>query len=680
MEYDQRDLGNLDAVLAGMDNPLAFLQGLFVSSPVPLQIYSREGRSLVVNHAFMDLFRTAPPPDYNIFKDENAVRSGVTESIKRAFAGELVTLPITWYDPRDLEHVKPTAGRRVAIQTTFFPWSERPAGPVSYVGVFHKDVTQELVRELELRRLMDSNIIGILTFDATGGIFDANDHFLQMVGYSRDDLQAGTLRWDLLTPKKYRSSDERALGQLATRGVCEPYEKEYMRKDGQVISVLFGAAMTQKDGIRGIAYVEDISERKHAQRALLSSERRFRALAENSFEVIKLVSADGLILYCSPSAERVLGEPAETMVNRSIFEGMHPDDVAAARASFEQTLATPGVPIFSRLRRKHKNGGFRTLDLVRVNWLHDPAVAAVVANFRDVTDRLALEEQFLQAQKMEAIGRLAGGIAHDFNNLLSIILSYATFAVEQLTLDEELRSDIVEIRHAAERAALLTSQLLAFSRRQVMSPRIVDLNQVVGGAENLLRRVIGEDVELSTQLADALGTCSLDPNQLEQALLNLVINARDALPDGGKITIETANVVLDEDYARTRTDVAPGKYIMLAVSDNGTGMSKAVQERIFEPFFTTKEPGKGTGLGLATIFGIVKQSAGHIWVYSEVDHGTTFKLYFPRSAGQPKVDSPEAPRGELSGREVVLLTEDDASVRQVARKILQRGRLHRARR
>lgn len=282
------------------------------------------------------------------------------------------------------------------------------------------------------------------------------------------------------------------------------------------------------------------------------------------------------------------------------------------------------------------------------------------------------EAQLRHAQKMEAVGRLAGGVAHDFNNILSAILSYTDLLLDDLKPTDPLREDIEEIEKAGQRAAELTNQLLAFSRQQLLEQRAVDVNQILGGIEKMLRRLLGADVELTLLPAPAVGTVMADPGAIEQILVNLVVNARDAMPTGGKLTIETRNTELDEDYAREHLDVTPGQYVMFAVSDTGAGMDRETQARVFEPFFTTKDKDKGTGLGLSTTFGIAKQSGGHIWLYSEPGKGTTFKVYLPRAENAPETSSSPPSAQSSRGHETILLVEDDDQVRAVARTILRR--------
>ncbi len=300
-------------------------------------------------------------------------------------------------------------------------------------------------------------------------------------------------------------------------------------------------------------------------------------------------------------------------------------------------------------------------------------ITRVQGALQDIDESHKLDEQFRQAQKMDAVGRLAGGIAHDFNNLLSVILSYTDIILEDLAPADPIRNDIVQIHDAGKRASELTRQLLTFSRQQVVQPRVLDLGQVVHGMQRMLGRLLGEDIELAFLAARLVGLVYVDPSQIEQVILNLAVNARDAMPRGGKLTLELADVELDEAYAADHHGVEPGWYVMLAVADTGIGMSATTRDRIFEPFFTTKDKGKGTGLGLAAVFGVVHQSRGHIWVYSELGHGTTFKVYLPRTE-RPRVDEkpPPLPTAKLRGSETILVVEDDDQVRTMTCTILRR--------
>jgi two-component system cell cycle sensor histidine kinase/response regulator CckA len=410
--------------------------------------------------------------------------------------------------------------------------------------------------------------------------------------------------------------------------------------------------------------------RLRADQLRSESETRFRRLFESGLVGITVADSSGAIREANQAFLAMVGYgAADVAEGRVSWAEMTPPEWLHLNVAAGEQLRTGGV---ARPWEKEyvRRDGSRVPVLVGVATLDGGYNISVVL---DLSERKGLEAQLRQAQKMEAIGSLASGVAHDFNNILSVVLSCTTFALGDLKPGDPMKADLEEVKRAGERAVGLTGQLLAFSRKQMLQPRVLDLNQVALGMETMLRRLLGESVDLSLLTAHKLGKVYADPGQVEQVLMNLVVNARDAMPEGGKVTIETVNAELDAGYAATHLGVTPGPHVMLAVTDTGVGMDAVTQARIFEPFFTTKEKGKGTGLGLSTAFGIIKQSGAHIWVYSEPGKGTTFKVYFPRtdltaveSASEPP------PPSTLRGSETILLVEDEDQVRAVARTILRR--------
>jgi PAS domain S-box-containing protein len=397
---------------------------------------------------------------------------------------------------------------------------------------------------------VESNIIGIATGDLDGKVIDANDAFLALLGFTKEDVAAGSMRWDALTPPEYREADRLAVEQLLSTGVAPLWEKQFIRKDGSRVPVLIGVAT-------------------------------------------------------------LTGMSGET-----------------------------------------------------------EAVSFIV----DITERKKLEQQLRQAQKVEAIGHLAGGIAHDFNNLLGIIIGYSEIFEERLGLDDPLRPKAEQIKKAGRRAASLTRQLLAFSRQQALEPRVLDLNAVIADTLKMLRRLIDENVELVAVPEPAVGRVSADQGQIEQIIMNLTVNARDAMPRGGKLTISTGNAEMDDAFVRRNPGAVPGSYVVLSVGDTGCGMDHETQAHIFEPFFTTKGEGKGTGLGLATVYGVVKQSGGYISVESEPGKGSTFRIYLPRIQEPVASAAPvEDGKKRAPGCETVLLVEDAHVLRELARELLEAG-------
>jgi len=411
---------------------------------------------------------------------------------------------------------------------------------------------------------------------------------------------------------------------------------------------------------------------RSAQEGLRRSEINFRSLVTNAPYGICRCDSAGQLLHSNPALQNMLGYPATELVGRHLG-GLYADTHQWFQLADYLRAGEPFNGLIVEWKRKDE-----TPIVVRVSGraVSDGANGRVFELYaEDVTERRALEQQLRHSQKMEAVGRLAGGIAHDFNNLLMVILGYSEFLLERVGPEPSLRAPAQEISNAAQRASSLTRQLLAFSRKQMLAPKILDLNGVVTENLKMLNRMIGEDIDLVMVPGADLGAVRADAGQIEQVIMNLAVNARDAMPAGGKLTLETSNVSLDEDYARFHAPLKPGNYVMLAISDTGAGMDAETQSHIFEPFFTTKGT-KGTGLGLSTVYGIVKQSGGYIWVYSEQEKGTTFKIYLPRIAD--KAESPvqvvapkEVPAAE-PGTETILLVEDEANLRYLAGQFLEK--------
>jgi PAS domain S-box-containing protein len=402
-------------------------------------------------------------------------------------------------------------------------------------------------------------------------------------------------------------------------------------------------------------------ERKQAEEALRASEQRFRAIVDATNDLIAVLELDGAIRYVSPGIEHVLGWQAEDKVGTNAFDDVHPDDSGRAWEHFTNAAAAQsgrgGRPTAFRVR--HRDGSWRQVEAVASNLTHDPAVRGIVVSIRDVGERTRLEEELLQSQKMEAVGRLAGGVAHDFNNLLTAIAGYTALALEGLEPGHAVERDLVEIEHAVARAADLVDQLLAFSRRKVIRPTVLDLNDVVRSMDPILELLMGPNVRFETHLTTAAAGVRADRTQLEQIIVNLVVNAVDALGDtGGRLMLSTGSAHITPQTPGA-VGVAPGQYLVLRVADDGQGMDGATRARVFEPFFTTKEPGRGTGLGLSTVYGIATEAGGHVTITSRPGRGTTVRVYLPAVAtvAAPVATEPIAPLTAPGGNETVLMSE-----------------------
>jgi len=426
----------------------------------------------------------------------------------------------------------------------------------------------------------------------------------------------------------------------------------------------------------------DITERKRTELALRRALRSRTVLSRCNQTLVRATDEQRFLQDVCDIIVDSGGYRAARIALRSAGEGGHCEEVERASAGDAGAARTDTDATLS-LELRNRDSVIGTLIIcpdeldafdAEERALFEEIASDICYGIETLRARLAhasTEEQLVAAQRLEAVGRLAGGVAHDFNNLLSVIMTYSGFISEQLHKSDPIREDIGQIREASERAATLTRQLLAFSRTQIMEPQVTNVNEVIAGIESMLRRLLGEDVDIEVHLAGDLGNVMADPGQLEQVLMNLAVNARDAMPHGGKLTLETDNVDLDEDYAQGHISVRPGRYVKISVADTGTGMSAETRSRIFEPFFTTKDKGKGTGLGLSMVYGIVKQSGGNIWVYSEPGHGTTFKVYLPRVDAAVLDRRSTRAAASPTGDEMILLVEDEPSVRRAAERILR---------
>jgi PAS domain S-box-containing protein len=538
---------------------------------------------------------------------------------------------------------------------------------------------QGLDTEQDLRRMAtvvrDSNdAITIQDFD--GRITAWNRGAELMYGYSEAEALAGNI--DLLTAPGKIAEQQDFIRRLVAGEAITSFETQRLTKDGRVLDVWMTVTKLMDDAGNpvGLASTErDITARKRAEEALRESEEKYRRLIENSPNLIYTINAEGVLTFVSSTWTTHLGHLVTQVTGQPFRSFVHPDDLASCQAFLETALKTGQCKSGIESRWHHADGSWRW-HFQSGSPIRDQAgtVVGLQAITTDITERKRAEEeretlqaQLRQAQKLESIGRLAGGVAHDFNNMLCIIIGRAEMALEKLGSADPTRSDLLEIIMAGRRSADLTRQLLAFARKQIIAPKVLDLNDTVGGMLTMLQRLIGENIDLRWKPGANVWPVKMDPSQVDQILANLVVNARDAITNVGKVTIETEKVEIDAVYCATHADAAPGSYVMLAVSDNGRGMDQEVMAQIFEPFFTTKAVGQGTGLGLATVFGIVKQNQGFIDVHSEPGKGTTFKLYLPR---HELAEAPPA-EGQIitetpTGTETILLVEDEQALLELA--------------
>ncbi len=543
-----------------------------------------------------------------------------------------------------------------------------------------RKVSEKAMRDSEarIRAIIDTALDALIGMNAKGIITEWNPRAEVIFGWARREA-IGQNFADLIIPARYREAHERGLRHFMDTGegpvLNRRVELTGLRRDGTEFPAEFTISPLQRGKTYVFnAFLSDITERKRAEEIRV----RLASIVESSEDAIISKTLDGVVTSWNMGAEHTFGHSADEVIGRPIEFLIPQDRLDEESQIIERLKQGERVTHFETIRRR-KDGKEINISLTISPIMDGEGRAMGFSEIaRDITEQKSLEAQLRQSQKMEGVGQLAGGIAHDFNNLLTVINSYSAMMLGELDFSNSFaRNGIEQIKEAGHRAASLTRQLLMFSRQQVLEPKVLDLNEVVSNIAKMLRRLIGEDITQVLCLHPALGRVKIDPGQMEQVIMNLAVNARDAMPAGGQLTIETENVELDNAYACTHALVQPGSYVMLAVSDTGCGMDAGTQARIFEPFFTTKGPTSGTGLGLATVDGIVKQSGGNISVYSELGKGTTLKIYLPRieeSSELPELGT--APAEIHRGTETVLLVEDDEMVRALAQAILERYGYH----
>ncbi len=561
-------------------------------------------------------------------------------------------------------------GTTITLLTSKVPLHDAEGRVTGILGAY-MDISERsraearrLESEARYRRLFESAKDGVLLLDAdTGRVLDANPSLLELVGTTLDALQGRPI-WTLGFLDALLG-DEARFAEIRDRPDLRHAELALRATDGRTVDVELVSNVYESSQGRVVQFnIRDVSARKGAQASLA----RLSTAVEQSAEAIVITDAEGTIVYVNPAFESSTGYSREEALgqNPRILKSGRQDPAFYGRM---WAALARGEVWRGRITNRRKDGAL-VEEVATISPVRDAAgrVVNYVAVKRDVTHETRLEERLFQSQKLEAVGRLAGGVAHDFNNLLGVILGYTEILMRESSAGD--RRKLEQVHRAAQRGANLTRQLLAVSRKQAIEPKVLDLNLVLQDVEEMLRRLLGEDVDLGLVPGSDLGQVKADPGQVQQVVMNLCVNARDAMPGGGLLRIETANAEIDEHAAAQHTPMEPGRYVMMAVSDTGSGIDDETMARIFEPFFTTKEPGRGTGLGLAIVYGIVKQAGGFVWVYSEVGQGTTFKVYLPRvdEIAEPAAAPPTSPAGR--GSEVILLVEDEASLRELAREIL----------
>jgi PAS domain S-box-containing protein len=533
--------------------------------------------------------------------------------------------------------------------------------------------------EIRLRTVLDTAVDGVILIDAVGRVLTFNPACEKLFGYRADEVIGQNVK--MLMPEPYHGEHDGYLGNYHKTGKAKIIgigrEVVGRRKDGTTFPMELSVGEAKEEGAPVfVGIIRDLTERKRAEQATREVAARLRAVVDTAVDGVILINAKGLVLMFNPACERLFGYIAEEVIGENVkmlmpepFHNEHDRYLANYVGTGEAKIIGIGREVVGR----RKDGSTFPMDL-SVGEAKQEGESIFVGIVHDLTERTRIHQQLAQAQKMEAVGQLSGGIAHDFNNLLTVIIGNAETLTGKLEPRPDMKRLAEAIIGAGERGAELTQRLLAFSRRQMLQPIEIDCNRMVEGMREILRRTLSEDIEIRVTLENELWSAFADPAQLENAILNLALNARDAMPEGGCLTLSTANVPLEEGYQEFHPEVPPGNYVMVAVSDDGTGMPAEVKERAFEPFYTTKEIGKGSGLGLSMVYGFAKQSNGHLTIYSEPGLGTTVRIYLP-AGSTTLVRAPQAQPTEqevaLHSRETVLVVEDDPFVRNFAVSTLE---------
>ncbi len=570
-------------------------------------------------------------------------------------------------------------GEEISIELTVMP-VESEGGLL--MTAFLRDITERTIaaKNLKAERAYFSSLFegapeAIALLDHDLRIFRINSEFTRTFGYTSAEA-TGQVITDLIVPADSREEVFHST-QKVSQGETLGHETTRLRKDGVAIPVSVLATPCKAGDGQDAIYViyRDITESKRVLDELQITRDRFRALIENSTDMIAILDANGRYMYASPAAQRALGYTDAELIAQRALANVNPEDLPVARNVFGVMLNHPNATVPMELRLRRKDGAWRVVSGTGQNLLDNSAVGGIVVNLRDVTDERALDDQLRKSQRMESIGRLAGGIAHDFNNILTVILTYTDFILADPRFPSELQPDFEEIKKASKYAESLTRQLLAFGRGQSLNPQIINMHQQVSELLPILHRLFDPNIELRVNTEPALWPVNADPTQMQEVLLNLAINARDAMPDGGILSFSTDNCVVAEEAQYRGFAIPAGDYMVLTIGDTGGGMDATTQRKIFEPFFTTKEHGKGTGLGLATVYGIVKQSGGYIWVESSPGAGTRFDIYLERAVAEGVIagETGERPMPPAATRRILVVDDEPAVRRAIERMLLSEG-------